>query len=284
MTKLILDTNIIIRFPQVLGLTIEDMELIVPSIVLDELSHIATKNNNVADLLKFAVLDGNIQVVDSKIDFSELYDKINNPRLSIGDKTILAIALESKKKGQTVKIATQDKVIQEVAEQNNIEFLNWTSIANLLKSQKGKTPEKPLNDKISKFERKSIRTYIVGVLTGVLSSIIATLIYKNLQLIVDTINVWGTILLVLVIGVGLFIYREKQRLSYGIFEIAVGIIAIITLFSPSGFSYSDITFDMNFNLKLLGGLYIMVRGQDNVVKAIKNKKFGLWLKDKIGIG
>lgn len=284
MTKLILDTNIIIRFPQVLGLTIEDMELIVPSIVLDELSHVATKNNNVADLLKFAVLDGNIQVVDSKIDFSELYDKINNPRLSVGDKTILAIALESIKKGHTVKIASQDKVIQEVAAQNNIEFLNWTSIANLLKSQKGKTSEKPLNDKISKFERKSIRTYIVGVLTGVLSSVIASLIYKNLQLIVDTINVWGTILLVLIIGVGLFIYREKQRLSYGIFEIAVGIIAIITLFSPSGFSYSDITFDMNFNLKLLGGLYIMVRGQDNVVKAIKNKKIGLWLKDKIGIG
>jgi hypothetical protein len=36
-------------------------------------------------------------------------------------------------------------------------------------------------------------------------------------------------------------------------------------------------------LKLLGGLYIMVRGQENVLKAIKNKKLGLWLKDIIGI-
>lgn len=28
----------------------------------------------------------------------------------------------------------------------------------------------------------------------------------------------------------------------------------------------------------------MVRGQDNVVKSQKNKKFGLWLKEKVGIG
>lgn len=68
------------------------------------------------------------------------------------------------------------------------------------------------------------------------------------------------------------------------FEFLVGVVAIIALFSPNEFDFKAINFNLDFNIKLVGGLYIMVRGQDNIVKSQKDKKFGLWLKDKYGIG
>lgn len=174
--------------------------------------------------------------------------------------------------------------MQKTAEELNIEFLDWNFILQLIKNQKPTGSKTQLNSKIATFEKKNLRYYITGIFTGILASVFASVIFANLQLIFSTINVWGTIILILLAGVGLFIYREKQKLSYGIFEVAVGIIAIISLFVPVDFNYKELTFDLNFNLKLIGGLYIMVRGQDNVLKSIKNKKLGLWIKDKIGIG
>ncbi len=68
------------------------------------------------------------------------------------------------------------------------------------------------------------------------------------------------------------------------FEFIIGVLAIIVIFSSNNFDFSKVTFNLDFNIKLLGGLYIMVRGQDNIVRAIKDTKYGLYLKDKFGIG
>jgi len=282
MTNIILDTNIIIRFPQILGLSIDNTKLLIPNSVVDELNYVGKQKNSIVDLIDYSLKSGSVQIVDTLSLLKEYQGKIINSKLSIVDKSLIALALSLKDKKQDVKIASQDKIIQLTATENNIGFLNWDSVLELLKSKKSKD-ETPLNLKIATYENKNLRSYLTGILTGVLSSVLASVIYKNLQLILSTINIWGTIVLILLLGVGLFIYREKQRLSYGIFEITVGVIAIISLFTPVDFSYKELTFDLNFNLKLLGGLYIMVRGQDNVLKAIRNKKLGLWIKDKIGI-
>lgn len=282
MTNIILDTNIIIRFPQILGLSIENTKLLIPISVVDELNFVGKQKNSIIDLIDDSLKSGNVQIVDTLSLFKEYRERITNSKLSVVDRSLLALALSLKDKKQDVKIATQDKVIQLTATEYNIGFLNWDSVLELLKSKKSKD-ETPLNSKIANYEKKNLRSYITGILTGIISSVLASVIFKNLQLILSTINIWGTIILILLLGVGLFIYREKQRLSYGIFEITVGVIAIISLFTPVDFSYKELTFDLNFNLKLLGGLYIMVRGQDNVLKAIRNKKLGLWIKDKIGI-
>ena len=48
------------------------------------------------------------------------------------------------------------------------------------------------------------------------------------------------------------------------------------IFSPS-FNYAQI--DVNAGLQILGGLYIMVRGMDNIGNALKGTRFyPLWTK------
>lgn len=282
MTNIILDTNIIIRFPQILGLSIDNTKLLISSSVVDELNYVGRQKNSIVDLIDHSIKSGNVQILDTLTILKDYQEKITSSRLSIVDKSLIALALSLKDQKQEVKIATQDKAMQIVSTEYNIEFLNWDSVLELLKSKRSKNVS-PLNSKIANYEKKNLKSYLIGILTGILTSVFASIIYKNLQLILSTVNIWGTIVLILLLGVGLFIYREKQRLSYGIFEITVGVIAIISLFTPVDFSYKELTFDLNFNLKLLGGLYIMVRGQDNVLKAISNKKLGLWIKDKLGI-
>ncbi|GAB3956907.1 hypothetical protein GCM10028805_48100 [Spirosoma harenae] len=78
----------------------------------------------------------------------------------------------------------------------------------------------------------------------------------------------------------LYFIREKYRSGYGIFEFLVGLI-ISFLVNPSS---PEIITDPNLSLKILGGLYIMVRGLDNIVKGLEGRKQGIWLKENWGIG
>lgn len=65
MTNIILDTNILIRFPQILGLSFDDINLIITNSVIDELNPGDRQKNNIIDLIDLSVKNGNVQIVDS---------------------------------------------------------------------------------------------------------------------------------------------------------------------------------------------------------------------------
>ncbi|GKQ75932.1 hypothetical protein KAM447_24400 [Aeromonas caviae] len=58
----------------------------------------------------------------------------------------------------------------------------------------------------------------------------------------------------------LYWYRERFRLSYGIFEFIVGVIMTYYIFFPN-FDYSKL--GPVEAIQILGGLYVMVRGLNN---------------------
>ena len=202
-----------------------------------------------------------------------------------GDTDIISVALLYSEKGETVKIATLDQLIQKFALEKQIDVLGSQQVETLLDNFKmPENKDSSIQSDIVSYEKKEKRTLWLGIIIGIAVAVVAFVIYQNAEKIFSTINVWGTIVLIILIGVSLFVFREKNRLSYGVFEFLVGVIAIILLFQPSKFNLSTIDFNLDFNVKLLGGLYIMVRGQDNIVKAIKDTKAGLFLRDKFGIG
>ncbi|MBI2072003.1 MAG: hypothetical protein HYT81_03015 [Gemmatimonadetes bacterium] len=92
--------------------------------------------------------------------------------------------------------------------------------------------------------------------------------------IVGTINVWGTFLAILLLGASLFWFRSRYGLAYGVTEVGVGIVAAARVFWPS-FDYSAVT-GLEL-LQLLAGLYVMVRGMDNIGRGIAGTRFhGSW--------
>ncbi|MEO6684793.1 MAG: PIN domain-containing protein [Dyadobacter sp.] len=290
MTNIILDTNIILRYPKILGLQLPNTTFIVPLDVIDELSHRATQRgasfDRRIDLIEKASHQGTVAIVNTDLPIFRRYQElISTPNLSGADIAIVATALAYLEKGETVKIATLDKAIQKFASEKQIEILGYEDVEKLLGNFVKPTDKNTsVQNEIVTYEQTEKRNLFYGILIGIIVTLLATFIYKNIQNIISTINVWGTILLIIFIGISLFLFRERNRLSYGVFEFLVGVVAIIILFKPSNFDFARINFNLDFNIKLLGGLYIMVRGQDNIVKALKDTKVGLYLKDKFGIG
>lgn len=67
------------------------------------------------------------------------------------------------------------------------------------------------------------------------------------------------------------------------FEFAIGFAKIVITLVPANFDYKILA-NLDTDINLLGGLYIMVRGQDNIVKALKWSKFGVYLNEKLQLG
>lgn len=97
----------------------------------------------------------------------------------------------------------------------------------------------------------------------------ATAAYFNAARILSTVSVWGTIAALLALGVGLFWYRQRYRLSYGVFEFMAGAMMSIYVFFPR-FDYA--TLGVAQGLQVLAGLYVMVRGLDNVNTGLQGTK------------
>lgn len=286
-------------------------------------SEIRNKNfNSLIELIEKGSQQNTIEIVDTNTDiYLKSINNIYSSRLGHTDTAILAVALKYKETYKNVKIATFDIKLFEVANKLGIDGLNLDDIQNLVLKFDSKDKKKsstnlffkallesilnqipffyiikpkidPLLDKFAEnsiegkirfFEKKEITNLVVGIFIGALIMLIALYIYNNLNIIISNINIWGTIILIIISGILLFIFREKQRLSYGVFEFLIGIFSIYILFSNVNFNYDKINFSIDFNIRLIGGLYIMVRGQDNIVKALKNTKIGIKLKN-MGIG
>lgn len=291
MLNIILDTNIILRQPKVLGLKIPQVHFLIPLDVIEELNVRANSrgasSDKRIDLIQKASEDGTVSIINTDLPrYRQFREKFQANNLSNTDLAILAMAVDFKMKEQDVKIASHDKEIINFANTNGIEVLDNSGIENFILNFSGQTNQSStsLKNEILTYERSERKTLIFGILIGVIVTIVAYLIFKYIGKIVSTFQVWGTVTLILISGVALFVFRERQRLSYGVVEFLVGILAIITLFQPDNFDLSKVNFNFEFIIKILAGLYIMVRGQDNIIKAIKDTKIGLYLKDKFKIG
>ena len=113
-----------------------------------------------------------------------------------------------------------------------------------------------------------------GFLGGVLITLFLVIAWFNIQLIVSTLRVWGTVALVVISGIFLYWLRGRFRLPYGITEICVGVLMATKVFYPS-FDYGQI--QPSELLQILAGVYIMVRGLDNLGKALRGTRVAsLW--------
>jgi hypothetical protein len=105
------------------------------------------------------------------------------------------------------------------------------------------------------------RTEWTRVALGVLVGLTAYVVAANFQIIVTTITIWGSIGFIAIAGPCLYALRGRMRMVYGVAEVIVGHFtaanAVLTGSSDRGKEV----------LALLGGVYIVVRGLDNIGKA-----------------
>jgi hypothetical protein len=95
--------------------------------------------------------------------------------------------------------------------------------------------------------------------------------WTYLDRIVRTVTVWGTLIAVAVGGAGLYAIRGRRRIEYGVAEIGMGPftaakVLIVDKVDVNAARWTD-------GLALLGAVYIVVRGLDNVGKALEGTEF-----------
>jgi hypothetical protein len=283
MTELLLDSRILIEEPRILILDTNNYKLLTTPYVLEQIRSSGTSLNisytNRLKLIENAVDKNIITIVPSteEVEFiEEIEYSINSPRLDYIEKKMLAYILFKKQEGKKVYLVTRDRLLIKFANNYKIELFNISELDTLLGASEIKQESSSgIYQEIETYERKERSKISSGIFIGILLSFIAYEVYLHIELIIASTNVWGTISLIILLSFILYIIREKWRLPYGVLEFFVGVFSIVAVFYPNRFNLSSIALDSNLLIKVIGGLYIMVRGIDNVMIALNDTKFGI---------
>jgi len=273
MRHIILDSNILLQKPELLSKHIEGIKLIIPDVVLSEIRNVTVHGNysqNLLSLIYEAAKTDFIEVfdarsfIDSKIDYKSI------PRKHSTSDLILVKFYEAYKRDiyPNTILATDDKALTVFLKQFNLDSITSDELSKIFFSA---TTNKKLSEEIEELKNKFQKRIIISFVAGILLTLAVVLAYFYIEYVVNTLNIWGTILILPILGILFFYIRAKWRLFYGLTELLVGIFTALLIFLPS-FDFSSLSTKPFSFLQILGGLYIMVRGLDNIGKGLRATK------------
>jgi hypothetical protein len=149
------------------------------------------------------------------------------------------------------------------------------TIANLEnKIELNKSKIVDLSDPSSNYNKRLliVRNFVIGTIIFLISSFLLLNYIKSFNII---LNVFLLIFYSLLIGLIFWNIRQNYRLLYGIIELVVGITAIYIVLNSVDHSLDILNWKIEKIMSFVGGIYILVRGIDNI--SITN--FGKKVKD-----
>lgn len=268
MKTLILDTNALIKAPELISLASKEYHVIIPDVVLKSYRNMIDKNNYFENLKNSFVKFETDKSLNIGATSGSSILNISDYSNEYIDNTILKYLIDYKNRHETEEIifVTNDLEFINKCKNNRIACMRVNEVLKILRpGDIDKNEIIGFNQIINKNKKKSAFIIIAIIfITIVLCTLIVIFFKQFLQLIftiVSIINIWGTVILILIIGCLFYLFRSKNRLGYGLFETIVGIISSISVFLPN-FDYTSL--NANKLLQLLGGIYIIVRGMDNI--------------------
>ncbi|EFA2316920.1 PIN domain-containing protein [Escherichia coli] len=276
-SRYIIDTNVLLQHPEILSRA-GNRKLVIPRAVMHELSYRGKSNkwSDITDLVASSIPAG-VLIVEApeKIKNDIFQSDRNAQRLTGADFDIARIAISyAERQGEEVPcVVTNDRALSYFLASRNITSMTGIEFIN---ESKGDFLNKEIEEKAEKAVSSQKRYLKASFVLGGLASLVANIVYSNIEVLVSTITVWGTMMGLPVLGLILFWYRENFRLSYGVFECCIGVIMSYYVLFPT-FDYSSL--GVKEGIQILGGLYAMVRGLDNIGKGVIGTRLEtLWLK------
>ncbi|MFY7740557.1 MAG: PIN domain-containing protein [Flavobacterium sp.] len=268
MTHIILDTNILLRFPEVLSYKKTDTKLIIPDAVIEQILKPNTiRQKELLKLIEDAQNQESVYVSSTNSPQTKLSSSI---LVDFADFKIAGYAKYLVEQGNTdVIIATDDKKFIAFNLANNIKTIDSAGLIAVFKTTNSNSNQQILDD--SKAYKKQVKASVfLNILYASFILFIIYLIYSYFGSIGDKITVPLLIAILIACSFGMFELRTKKPITYGLIEIGVGIMAIIAMFAPT-FVLNQLTINMDFYIKIAAGLYIIVRGLDNLSKGTNEK-------------
>jgi rRNA-processing protein FCF1 len=268
--RAILDTSAILDRPEVLA-RVGHGRIVIPEVVFSELTRAkgGRQGDAIGALIQQATARGAKIVPSPSRTKPETRDSESLPLgVSEADLGIVRIAADYVQRlgSSSVVVVSQDQALRRFLAGKGINALTAGEFLQ-------ESTEEPADPEIQKsanlFSLSQRRFAVLSVLLGLTSSVLGNFIYANLSYLVATFSVWGTLVALPTLGILLYWCRQKYRLSYGVFEFAVGMSMAYYVFFPSG-GYSKLTVVQG--IQILGGLYVMVRGLDNIGKGVEGTR------------
>jgi rRNA-processing protein FCF1 len=273
--RAILDTSAILDRPEVLAHTGHG-RLVIPEMVFRELTRAkpGRQGDAIGALIQQATARGAKIVSGPGRTTSDSTDSESLPSgVSDADLGIVRIAADYVQRlgSSSVVVVTQDQRLRGFLSSKG---MNALSAAEFLQESTEEPADLEILKSAKAFSLSQRRFVVFSVLLGLASSILGNFIYGNLSYLVATVSVWGTLVALPALGILLYWCRQRYRLLYGVFEFAVGMSMAYYVFFPVG-NYSKLTVVQG--IQIVGGLYVMVRGLDNIGKGVEGTRAGeLW--------
>lgn len=272
----IIDTNVLVQYPEVLAMA-AGKKMVIPQAVIEELNNRRSRGvrGDVYDVVAQAVNKGLlISTSPNKLKEEPAAPEIGRYRLDGAD---LELARTAKYYAETfgensVCVVTADHALSSFLRLYGIKSITG---AQFLTEHYTVTPDESIEATARLIIFKQRRYLAISIFVGILSALLGAVVTKYFQLLVSTISIWGTMVALPTFGVSLYWYRENFRLSYGLFEFLVGMIMASYVLFPS-FDYSRL--GAAETIQILGGLYVMVRGLDNVGKGAEGTRIERYWK------
>lgn len=242
--------------------------LVIPSAVKLEISS-RLRGQGGQDILKVIDSVKNVEIVDAPAIDSQNKGVWN---LGNADAAVARIAVErSGSDKRKVVVVTQNVELQRllkgfgIASQTSREVLKEWS-ADLL--------DKGTQKSVKAFASKQLALVLASGAGGIVVAALAIFAFHFRSYFIATFTVGGSVFLFCSLSFILFWFRQKHRIPYGIAEWIVG--AVMTIYALYFTTSSGMVVQ---GIQILGGLYAMVRGLDNLGKGLQRTKFGeLWEK------
>ena len=278
MKHIVLDISSIAEYPELLSYNDPTLRVHISELCENEFRDRIALSSRFRPIL--VILDtaraAGLLITHSRVDAADArwdeYLRITKLRgeLSELDETILelAIALRKESAQAEIWIATLRESLSSHALHLGIDAMPPYIVRKYVAQDA--TKDSTVAELTRRWRSKQRITFRASLSIAVVLLIVAIGGASNLERLLGWTGPWGVIVGLPLTGIVLYWIRCHYRLAYGIFEFLVGGAIGGSSFLP-GFAIPDI--DFKFLVQLTSGLYVMVRGLDNIEKGLVGTQY-----------
>lgn len=224
----------------------------------------------------------NAKVFNAGVDFSSTAN-IAGASGTYADILGHALYTQSHDRDSSVIVVSADLSLNKLAIANHVNIVTPTAYIAMVDAATKADVDRTEYESATAAAKQRSQKYqiIIGIVTGLLLIVLAWLSWRYREVLLSTVNTWGALISAALVGGLLYALRGRLRIGYGILEVGVGMMSAMSSFATSTGSAPTTapTFTTAMGIAVLGGIYIIVRGLDNIGKALEKTPYeNTWRK------
>jgi hypothetical protein len=205
-----------------------------------------------------------MQQIDDTLN-KEIFEVLGKYHASENDAKLVVLANKYLKNKQKVFLVSDDGRLINLAEKYKIPIISLIEFHRIIDDfKKISLSSLKQNETIKKY---SLRKWAIELLIAILSGFLINTIWTNFEYIYISVSIFLIIITLILLSYIFYLMRTHFRTTYGFIELFFGFILSFSIFNEKGYVLAELTsFDI---IKLVAGIYVMVRGIDNFEKGVQ---------------